>query len=338
MRAKGMGYDTGFTGDGVTLRPLDPDVVRREIGIIKDDLHCTAIRIIGNDLDHIDLAAGFAADVGLEVWYSPYPYEATAGEAHDLLLAGAERAERLRARGTEVVFVAGAELSLFSRGFLAGDSLVERVAHLHVGSDESRAELAALPGRVNAFLARTVAEIRGVFGGRVTYASIPPEHVDWTPFDIVSADAHRSKAVADVYAAGIRHLVAQGKPVAITEYGCATYRGAADDGAGAAFVVTYEDGVPVGLDGDYVRDEEEQARCLAELYEVFEAEGVDAAFVCTFILWHLPHRDDPRTDLDAGSYGVVKVLESGTGTTYPGLPWEPKAAFATVGELYGSGG
>jgi hypothetical protein len=48
----------------------------------------------------------------------------------DLLADGAERAERIRRLGTEVVFVAGAELSLFNTGFLPGDSLQERMGNL----------------------------------------------------------------------------------------------------------------------------------------------------------------------------------------------------------------
>ncbi len=48
----------------------------------------------------------------------------------------------------------------------------------------------------------------GDFGGRITYASMPFEGVDWTLFDIVSVDAYRSVEVADRFAAGIRSLVA----------------------------------------------------------------------------------------------------------------------------------
>jgi hypothetical protein len=55
------------------------------------------------------VAARIAADLGLEVWFSPYPLELTAGEILDLLLDCAERAERIRATGAEVVFVAGSK-------------------------------------------------------------------------------------------------------------------------------------------------------------------------------------------------------------------------------------
>jgi hypothetical protein len=92
----------------------------------------------------------------------------------------------------------------------------------------------------------------------------------------------------------------------------------------------------VRLDGDYVRDEQERATYLRELLDVFTAEGVDAAFACTFVCYGLPHRDDPRTDLDMASWGVVKVLEDRNGDTYPDVPWEPKAAFTTLADYYNS--
>ena len=334
MRTRGIGYDTGFSFDGTTRRPFDHAVVRRELQVIRDDLHCTAVRLFGNDLDRLESAARYAADLGLEVWFSPFTYQIGPEEMLDLLADGAERAERIRRRGAEVVFVTGAELSLFNTGFLPGDSLQERTGRLLRRQPEIRELLAGLPARINAFLARAATVVRERFGGKVTYASVPFEGVDWTPFDIVSVDAHRSKEVAHVYQQGIRALVAQGKPVAITEFGCTTYRGAADHGARGGEIVEYDGTAPVRLNGDYVRDEQEQATYLRELLDVFIAEGVDAAFACTFVCYGLPHRSDPREDLDMASWGVVKVLEHHLGNTYPDMPWEPKAAFRTLADYY----
>ncbi len=96
----------------------------RELRIIRDDLHRTAVRVTGGDPERIELAAAFALDLGLEVWFSPYPLE----------------------------------------------------------------------------------------------------RVDWTPFDFLSVDLYRSAETAEVFGAGVRELVAQGKPVAITEFGSATFR------------------------------------------------------------------------------------------------------------------
>lgn len=109
-------------------------------------------------------------------------------------------------------------------------------------------------------------------------------------------------------------------------------------------VVEWDDRArPVRFTGPVVRDEQEQADYLRELIEVFDESAVDAAFVNTFARYDLPYADaDDDHDFDKASFGVVKVLGGGrTGTAYPGLPWEPKAAFhalATYGRSRGRGG
>jgi hypothetical protein len=135
---------------------------------------------------------------------------------------------------------------------------------------------------------------------------------------------------------------AQGKPVAVTEFGCATFRGANEvGGTGDAMIEWGSDGRPAGLNGEYVRDEDEQVIYLRELLDVFDTEGVDAAFLYTFARYDLPHREDPLLDLDRASAGVVKVLGGDEGTAdqagrrYPDMPWEPKPAFDALAEWSG---
>ena len=111
--------------------PFDPEVVKRELQIIRDDLHRNAVRVMGGDPERLELAATYAADLGLEVWFSPYPLELTADELLSLFADCAERAERLRRRGAEVVFVTGAELSLMNKGSSPGDTFGERVELLN---------------------------------------------------------------------------------------------------------------------------------------------------------------------------------------------------------------
>ncbi|MGV9773464.1 hypothetical protein [Streptosporangium sp. NPDC003464] len=336
MRAKGISYDTGFVKNGANSRKrFDPDVVERELRIIRDDLHCTAVRVMGGDPERIELAAAHAADLGLEVWFSPYPIELTAEEMLSLFADCAERAERLRRRGAEVVFVVGAELSLMNPGFLPGDSIDERVALLS-RPDRVREQIGEVSARVNDFLGAAVQLVRGRFGGRTTYASVPLERVDWALFDIVSMDLYRSAEIADRFADGVRGLVAQGKPVAITEFGAAGYQGAGERGALGLEIVEYDEDGPVRLNGDYARDEVGQATYVRELLEAFDAGGVDSTFVFTFALYDHVHRPDgdPRDDLDLASYGIVKVYEDRLGATYPDMPWEPKAAFTTLAEYY----
>src|SRR2546423_11553974 len=70
--------------------------------VIRDDLHCTAVRITGGDPGRLEIAAKHAADAGLEVWFSPFTNGLTQDALLDLLADCAERAERLRQSGAEV--------------------------------------------------------------------------------------------------------------------------------------------------------------------------------------------------------------------------------------------
>jgi hypothetical protein len=335
-----MTYDTGFIRNGeISRERFDPGVVRRELAIIRDELHCNAVQIIGGDPGRLELAAGYAAEFGLEVWFSPYPLELTAGEILALFADCAGRAERLRKSGAEVVFVTGVELSLMNHGFMPGDSGAERLGRL-LSEPDRRERLAEVSARLNDFLREAVAVVRERFLGRVTYAAIPVERVDWAPFDIMSVELIRSAEVAGQFREGVRTLVGGGKPVAITGFGTATYRGAGDRGGRAMEILESDEvtGAPVRLDGDYARDEAGQATYLRELLEIFDAEGVDSTFVFIFALSNFPHRPDgdPRLDLDMASLGIVKILEGRNGVTYPGMDWEPKAAFTAVAECYHS--
>lgn len=340
MRTFGITYDTGFASAGTTTRePFDPAIVRREMRIIRDELRCDATRITGGDRDRLETAARHAADAGLEVWYSPFTNGLTQNELLDFLTDSAERAERLRRAGAEVVFLTGSEISLFTAGFLpAGDTLAERTTLL-ADPQRLRAALPGLPTRINAFLREAVAAVRARFGGRIGYASLPFEGIDWAPFDIVATDAcYPDAQTAHRLADGLRALTAHGKPAAVTEFGCTTFRGAADAGGqGDAVVVWDEHARPAQFSAPVIRDEQEQAGYLRALLDAFDQSSIEAAFVNTFARYDLPHADDDDRDFDKASFGIVKVLDDGrTGTAYPGLPWEPKAAFHTLGE-YGRG-
>ncbi|WP_027344243.1 hypothetical protein [Hamadaea tsunoensis] len=331
MRGLGISYDTGFVVHGANSRPqFDPAAVDRDLRAIRDDLHCTAVRVMGGDPDRIAYAAARAADLGLAVWFSPYPLEATEDEMLALFADCAERAEKLRAGGAEVVFVAGAEHSLMNPGFLPGGTTEERLAGLFAGPAAVRELIPRVAVRINDFLGRALTVVRERFAGPVTYAAIQFERVDWTPFDILSMDLYRNSGVADQFAAGVRTLVAQGKPVAVTEFGSATFRGAGDLGARGLEVVEHDPvtRAPVRLSGVYERDEPGQAAYVRELLEIFDAAGVDSAFVFTFALSSYPHRPDgdPRDDLDLASYSIVRLREDGA--------WEPKAAFHAVAAYY----
>ncbi|MFE6667554.1 hypothetical protein ACFVFH_28860 [Streptomyces sp. NPDC057697] len=338
MRAFGINYDTGFTSGGTTTHePFLPDIVQREMRVIRTELRCDAVRITGGRPDRLEIAARAAADAGLEVWYCPF----TNGLTQDGLLAfltdAAERAERLRRDGARVVFLTGSEITLFTEGFLPGGTFRERSANL-ADPAAFRALLPRLHLAVNTFLARVLTEVRARFGGPVGYASVAFEGVDWTPFDIVATDAgYRDATNADAFPRALRAQVASGKPFGVTEFGCGSFRGAAALGGRGDSVVEWgEDARPVRLAAGTVRDEQEQASCIREMLGLYDAAGVDAAFVYTFSRRDLATtaRHDPEHDFDTASFGVVRVLPHGLAEgPYAELGWEPKAAFHVLAEF-----
>jgi hypothetical protein len=337
MRARGINYDTGFRPGGHLSRErFDSDIVRREMQVIARDLHCTAVRITGAHPERLSVAAEHAAAAGLEVWFAPFPCELGAADLAPLMQECADRAEHLRTGGAEVVMVTGCELSLFASGFLPGGTVFERIARLQRRGPRQLAAFARLPGRLNGFLAETADAARARFGGPLTYASGTWERVDWAPFDIVSVDAYRDAGNAASFAADLRRQQRPGKPVAVTEFGCCCYAGAADRG-GMGWAIVDADADPPQLDGDYVRDDQEQVRYLQELLPAFTEAGVDAAFWFTFAAYEAPHSDNPRQDLDLASYGVVQMLgggpEAGDGAE-AGLGWVPRPAFAALARAY----
>ena len=340
MRGKGINYDTGFSPAGRSSRDhFDADVVRSEMRVIARELHCTAVRISGGEPARLSTAAELAAAEGLEVWFAPFPCELAADQLAPLFADCAERAEHLRRTGANVVLVTGCELTLFGAGFLPGGTVYERIQGLQAGGQQLYAAFAALPGKLNDFLAATAEAARSRFAGPLTYASGMWEPVDWAPFDIAATDAYRDASNAGTFRSELRKQLQHGKPLVVTEFGCCGYAGAGDRG-GMGWAIIDVSSDPPRLDGEYVRDEAEQVRYLEELNAIFAEEGVDLAFWFTFAGYPLVHDSDPGRDLDMASYGVVKMLPGGPGTAdpgtggpgtgYHGLGWEPKLAFAAL--------
>ena len=340
MRAFGVTYDTGFTSAGTTNHePFLPDIVQREMRVIREDLHCGAVRITGGLADRLETAARAAVEAGLEVWYSPFTNGLSQAELFAFLLDAAERAERLRAEGARVVFLTGSEITLFTEGFLPGATFQERAAVLGDPA-RFRALLPQLNADLNAFFAKLLPEVRDRFHGTVGYASVAFETVDWAPFDVIATDAgYRDATNAASFHDVLRTQVAQGKPFAVTEFGCGAFRGAADLGSRGDGIIEWgEDARPVRMAEGTVRDEAEQAGYVREMLEMYDEAGVEAAFVYTFSRRDLPTLGDrerePERDFDAASFGIVRVLPPGVAKgRYADLGWEPKAAFDVVAEF-----
>jgi hypothetical protein len=281
MQFNGVCYDVGRRMMGQDWRAdYDPRQVRRELEIVRDDLHCNSVRICGEDAERLTSTAAQALELGLDVWLSPELWDQSAEETLDYIAAAAKRAGELqRDYGGRMVFSVGSELTLFMQGIVEGRNVLERLNNPSFWDDvRSGAHNRAL----NSFLVKAAYAVREKFQGDLTYASVPLEAVDWGLFDFVSVELYREARIRDGYRDLLRRWFAFGRPVAVTEFGCCTYRGAADAG-GRGWAIVDPSQSPPRWFGDYVRDESEQAREVAEMLEILGAEGVAGAFVMTFV-------------------------------------------------------
>jgi hypothetical protein len=99
MRTLGVNYDTGLVLDGDSTRTtFDEGTVRRELEIIAGDLHATAVRVSGDRVERLELAARHASAAGLQVWFSPFVYDLDPDELVEQVAACAQRAELLCSR------------------------------------------------------------------------------------------------------------------------------------------------------------------------------------------------------------------------------------------------
>jgi hypothetical protein len=352
MRLKGVCYDVGAVM-AFNWRPhFDVANVRRELEIIKNDLHCNAVRITARDLGRLSVAARAADEVGLEVWYCPVLWDKSPEATLEYLKRGAADAETIRSAGKgQIVFVTGGELTLFMQGIVEGGSFRKRLANpsltTKIKSGEHNKPL-------NEFLSKVCEQVRSVYHGKISYASLVWEQVNWDLFDFVGVDHYRTSRMEDRYIQMLEPSLKLGKPVVITEFGYATTHGGIGDGGLLLSSAGLEQGpinlssqflhyrfpllgrfVKPHLNGIHVRDEAWQATKLVETLEILDRAGVDGDFIMQFESQITPYSDDPRFDLDMASSSLVKYYEGGRkGSTYPDMSWEPKESFKAVADYY----
>ncbi len=337
MRLKGINYDVGRVIEGHQTRPtFDAQVVRREIAIIKNDLHCNAVKIQGQSIERVMATAEDALSQGLEVWLAPELFDKSQEATLDYTVKAAVEAERLRLYWPNLVLSIGTELTAFMQGIIEGRNSTERLRN-----PQLREQVKAGNKPLNAYLARAITAVRQVFHGNVTYASLARvEPVDWDLFDYVCVDLYRDKYCKDIYGDLARQYLAYHKPVFIGEFGCCTYRGAEDLGAMGWNIVDWRR-IPPRLKGKYMYDQGVQARELADQLAILDMAGVDGAFVFTFVqpatmngwgmfFMNLLTGFDP----DIISYSLVKSYAGKHGSTYSNLTWDTKESFKAVADYY----
>jgi len=353
MNRKGVCYDVGCVMD-MNWRPkFDVKVVHRELEIIKNDLHCNAVRIFGLNMERLMIATEDALKQGLEVWLSPQLWDKSQEKTLKYITETATAAESFRQKWPEqLVFSVGSEATLFMKEIVEGKNFVARIKNpnliSHIKAGEHNKPL-------NEFLAKAADSVRKEFHGKLTYASLVWEAVDWGRFDFVGVDHYRIARIEDQYVEMLKPSFSHNKPVVITEFGYGTCQGGigsegflSSSGLGGGIIDVksqFLHQIPVlgrfvrpRTKGIHVRDEQWQARKLVENLSILDNAGVDGAFISQFMSQITPYSDNPKYDLDMASSSLVKYYDDGKhGTTYPDMPWEPKESFKAVADYYKSG-
>ena len=312
-------------GVSYLIEGVPDDELQRDLAAIRDELHCTAVMLIGADVEHLDRAAHAAVDAGLGVWIRPNLPDRPVPDVLARLGDLATAAERLRlAHPGRVTLLVGSEFSHTAPGIVPGHWSYLRLRIILRARRLLRARIAR---RLDDVLARAHAVAARHFRGPIGYSAAGWEEVDWRRFDFVGVALYRSGTDHAGYAQRVTELVGRhDKPVVVTEFGCGAFAGADRRGPGSFRIVNWFADRPFVRDG-HPRDESVQARYLGDLIDLYAAAGVAGCFAFTFAMRDYPRSDDPRQDLDRAGFGLVAVTDERA-------PWVAKEAFHAVAERY----
>ncbi|MDG4827813.1 hypothetical protein O7627_00655 [Solwaraspora sp. WMMD1047] len=334
---RGICYDVGtsYVPGMLSREVLTDEMIRDELTVIRDELHCNAVNLFGSDRDRLVRAGRIARELGLLVWIQPRLIDADQATTIAGVAEMAVAAEELRRQYGEVSFNVGCELTVFMAGIIPGRDFLRRAMRLGW-------LWVLLPWwnlRLNVVLGRLRKVARANFGGRIGYGAGTWESVNWSDFDVVGLNYYRDKSNKSRYVSDLRGFHRYRKPIVIVEFGCCPYEGADRLGGGGDHIADLAE-PPTGeasrpklkLRRNPRRDERVQADYLAELVGIFEAERVYGSYVFEFIEPLYTYSTDPAEDLDKASFGIVRALPAAEGEP---PAWERKAAFAEVARLYG---
>lgn len=348
MKYLGVCYDVGLRFSGtnkLSLETFDPVQVEYDMQAIANDLHGNAVRIEGEDIERLVAAARAAHRAGLSVWFSPWAMD-TGLEHNRVYLAEAARAaEALRQDGVDIVFVTACEYTIFNDGIYPGSSVFERSAWGYGLLDnkgwpytpENLPEpFPSKAKELNAVLAELAAIVREHFKGLQTYSAAIFEEVDWSIFDFVGTNYYREKQTHEEYVTGLDYFAGFGKPIAVMEFGCCAYEGAAIRGSRGWRIMegrnpdgtgNWENGVVP------TRNEKEQSDYIKRQLAVFESQGVEAAFIFIFAQHGWP-TGEGACDFDLCGFGIVKLFPEEDPRSREIPNWAPKEAMFGVAECF----
>ena len=340
MSLYGVVYDVGlnFGGKNLSVEHFRPEQVAYDMSIIRHVLNCNTVRIEGEDFDRLSFATREASKQGLKVLFNPWKMESDSATTVDYMRRASQVAEELRKEGTDMIFVAGCEYTLFNRGVFPGDTFEERMAWLYeIGTKPNPLEIIQEKNKkLNQILHAMSSQVRQNFHGKIVYSSGDWESVDWDNFDYIGVDYYHNNESDEQYVEGFGRYTSMGKPVIVMEMGSCAYQGAAERGGGGFAIFKGVDSKGNGIyEGGKtpVRDESVQADYISKNIELLEKAGATGVMVYVFSYPIYPY-SETGIDYDMTSYALVKSFPSTDPRSKQIPAWEPKKAFYRVGEIF----
>lgn len=343
LKFRGVVYDVGlqYNSGSYSVEKFNGELVKYDMAVIANKLHANTVRIEGEDISRLVRATEIAHAVGLKVFFNPWKMGANDKETITYMEEAAIAAEKLRLQGIDLVFVAGCEYSLFSKGVFPGESLNDRIAYMIAKSNNpshphgKNPELTDAYRKLNVILSDICKVVRPQFKGMVTYASGTWEDVDWSLFDIIGVDYYRNGESEQQYIDGLKKYKST-KPLIVMEVGSCTYEGAAVRGSGGFAILqgTNPDGT-IKYEGGKtpIRSEKEQADYVETQINLLSKTEVQGIFIFVFSFPTMFYSE--AIDLDMTSFSLVKSFSKDDPRSQKLPTWEPKEAYTRLAEVYG---
>lgn len=324
IQLRGIAYWLDYTHPAFVKldinRDITPEQMKEEFEIIRDKLYCNAVRLVGDSNEKILEAAKPALDLGLQVWVTNRLLDKTLDESQNTLVELSKSCEDLRKSfPNQIVLMVANEPSLDTR-IVWGREWTENHEELEKFFKANPLGTKLDLRQPVAVLAKTV---KKYFSGPVTIASGPWEQIDWEGFDYVGVNLYLNRWNKGRYKEEIREYKKIAKPLAITEFGSCTFKGASDYGGGGwRYASTH----------DVEYDEEEQSATIEKCVKDFREEGVFGYFLHCFVEPKpvegeiLEYKGIKFKNSAEGSFGVMNYLGKRE-------PLRPKKAFDTFAEL-----
>lgn len=269
------------------------------LDVIRRDLGCNGIKLIGAYEDAILDAAKIAIQQGFEEiilnprfeWTSPRNESFHIEDHIKRIGPFALRANGLVSTNRTVILCVGDELTFSVRGISNASTYQERT------SECGRAGWRNLAAKENSYLERIVREVRNGFAGKITYASAIAMrlYIDWgrLGFDIVAPHYYYEPRwrTESVMLRDLAELKRCGKPVYVSEFGCPSYSGAGWSPGDAWMRYINQ-----------TYSQEEQANSIAQSVEIFQKAQIQGLYLWSWV--------EPELD-DAISYGIMRYRKNG---------------------------